>query len=377
VAGARVKFIIDVNPLALSQKAGVAYFIEGLTQALLHEAAPSEEVVLWGPDLRADPFPKSPRKTVVRGGLPHEARALLWPYFPLGGVPRDAAIYHLPFLANFAPHAHHTRLVSTIYDLAFMHFPDIAPSRDAFCRQVEYSLSQAQQSDHVITISQATKKDLIAAFAVPEKKISVIYPGSDIEPPRVDDYARRAAFEALKLPTRYVLCVGTWEPRKNLTTLLRAWAKLRPSNVTLALCGVRGWKFESTESLIDELHLRDNVLTLGYAPREAMAHLYANASALAFPTLYEGFGLPVIEAMKCGCPVLCSDTSALPEAAGNAAWLLPPRDTEAWAAALQSILSDEALRDSLRQKGLVQGAKFSWHRAAQETLAVYRALLNR
>ncbi|HEY0074307.1 MAG TPA: glycosyltransferase family 1 protein [Abditibacteriaceae bacterium] len=371
-----MKIVLEANPLALRQKTGVAYFIEALAQSLLKQTQNSgDEIILWGPDLESDPLPQWTQKTLWRGGMPREGRAILWSYFQSGGVPAEIDIYHLPFLAPPAPYGAKTRLVTTIYDLAFMHFPDIAPSPAIFRHQVECSALQASQSDHVFTISQATKSDIVAAFGVSEEKISVVYPGLQIETPQENDESGRAAFEALQLPSRYVLCVGTWEPRKNLPLLLRAWAKLRPPDVTLAVCGVKGWKFESSETLLDELQLHDSVRPLGYVAREAMPHLYANAQCLVFPSLYEGFGLPVVEAMKCGCPVLCSDSSSLPEAGGEAVWLLPPRDGEAWAEALQKLLGDATLRETMRQKGQRQAAKFSWDEAARQTLQTYRSLL--
>ena len=372
-----MKIVLEVNPLALTQKTGVPYFVEALAESVLqYTQNTSDEIILWGPDLERDPFPQWAGKKLIRGGMPREGRALLWRYFHSYGVPCEADIYHLPFLGPIAPHRKSTRLVTTIYDLAFMHFPDVAPSPEAFRGQIECSALQAEQSAHIVTISQATKNDLVAAFGIKEEKTSVIYPGVGITPPDVNDLAGRAAFEALQLPSRYVLCVGTWEPRKNLPLLLRAWARVRPLGVKLALCGVKGWKFQNAESLLDELQLHDSVLPLGYVPREAMPHLYSHAQCLVMPSLYEGFGLPVVEAMTCGCPVLCSDSSSLPEAGGEAAWLLPPRDEEAWASALKEILVDDALRQSLRHKGFKQAQKFSWEQAAQQTLAVYEKVKN-
>ena len=372
-----MKICLEVNPLALPQKTGVPYFIEALAESLLQQTQNTgDEIILWGPNLAVDPFPQFAQKKIWRGGMPREGRALLWNYFACGGVPRDVAIYHLPFLATIAPYDKRTRFITTIYDLAFMHFPDIAPSSAVFLEQIELSALQAVQSNHIFTISQATKNDITRAFDVPESKISVIYPGTHIQPPRDEDQAGRAAFDALHLPPRYVLCVGTWEPRKNLPFLLRAWAKLRPARVKLALCGVKGWKFEGAEALIDELHLHDSVQPLGYVAREAMPLLYANAQFLAFPSLYEGFGLPVIEAMKCGCPVLCSNSSSLPEVAGGAAWLLNPCDADAWPEALQKMLADAELRELLREKGFAQAQNFSWDKAAHRTLGIYREICN-
>ncbi len=250
-----MKILLEINPLALKHKTGVPYFIEALAEALLRQTHnTADELILWGPNLESDPFPQFSRKTLRRGGPTRDVRELLWRYFKTGGVPRGIDIYHLPFLAPIAPYVHKTRFVTTIYDLGFMHFPDIAPSPEVFIGQVECdTVPSLSKRWHIFTISQATKRDIIQAFNVADEKISVIYPGTHIEAPRADDAVGRAAFDALELPPRYVLCVGTWEPRKNLPLLLRAWAKLRPPDVTLALCGVKGWKFQDAENLLDRI----------------------------------------------------------------------------------------------------------------------------
>lgn len=371
-----MKILLEINPLALQHKSGVPYFIEALCEALLRqlERSPGDEMTLWAPNLERDPFPQFARKRFFRGGLPRDVREVLWTRLAWGGVPPDIDIYHLPFLATPAPRPQKSRFVATIYDLAFMHFPDIAPSPEVFRGQVECTLRQALESDHILTISKATKRDIIAAFGVAGQKISVIYPGTHIEAPRAHDEAGRAAFAALNLPERFVLCVGTWEPRKNLPLLLRAWAKLRPPGVALALCGAKGWKFQNAEALVDELQLHDSVLPLGYVPREAMPHLYAKAQFMVFPSLYEGFGLPALEAMTCGCPVLCSNTSSLPEVVGDAALMVSPRDKDELAEAIKRLLSDADLRDDLRRRGLAQARRFSWETAARQTLDVYKSL---
>lgn len=372
-----MRILLEINPLFLKHKTGVPYFIEALTESLLRQVAnrAADELILWGPNLESDPFPQFDRKTLWRGGLAREVREIYWHRFKWGGVPGGIDIYHLPFLAPIAPHSKKTRFVTTIYDLAFMHFPDIAPSPQTFAGQVHCTLQQAVQSDGVIAISQATKRDVVAAFGIPDEKVSVIYPGTHIEPPQVGDAAGRAAFDALELPQRYVLCVGTWEPRKNLPMLLRAWSKVRPPGVVLALCGAKGWKFQNAEALLDELNLHDSVLPLGYVAREAMSHLYANAQFLSFPSLYEGFGLPALEAMVCGCPVVCSDTSSLPEVVGDAAFLLSPYEPDAWATAIKNLLNDAEALDAMRQRGLAQARKFSWDEAARQTMDVYTSVL--
>jgi glycosyltransferase involved in cell wall biosynthesis len=171
----------------------------------------------------------------------------------------------------------------------------------------------------------------------------------------------------------YVAFLGTFEPRKNLPTLLRAFRIVRDRHdLLLALVGRRGWLYEPIIALIDELGIRPAVCVIEDAPRTDFPAILSAATAFAFPSLYEGFGLPPLEAMACGTPTVVADTSSLPEVVGDAALLHPPTDHEALADALLRVLEDESLRTTLRARGIERAAHFTWERSARETLAVYR-----
>jgi glycosyltransferase involved in cell wall biosynthesis len=200
----------------------------------------------------------------------------------------------------------------------------------------------------------------------------VVYPGRDETLHVVESAPVRAKY---KLPDDYILHVGTLQPRKNLIRLIEAMQAIRHAqrqvgirNLTLVLAGQPGWL--SAPVLAKAREHSDVVRLLGYVPDEDLAGLYSGARAFVFPSLYEGFGFPVLEAMACGTPVICSDTSSLPELVGEAALLVDPTDTSALASAVARVLSEDNLRAALVEKGFVQARKFSWDRTARETLEV-------
>jgi glycosyltransferase involved in cell wall biosynthesis len=180
------------------------------------------------------------------------------------------------------------------------------------------------------------------------------------------------------LPERYILFVGTLEPRKNVQTLLQAFAHMRAEpprpDVSLVIAGGNGWGKENYLASVDALKLRDHVRFTGFVADDHLPDLYRGALLFVYPSLYEGFGLPVLEAMACGTPVITSDRTSLPEVAGDAALLVDPTRPEALAAAMSSVLSDSALHQALRAKGLARARAFTWDAVAQQTLALYRAV---
>ncbi len=180
-----------------------------------------------------------------------------------------------------------------------------------------------------------------------------------------------------RLPEHFILAVGTIEPRKNLVRLLEAYRSLldRGSTAGLVIAGRKGWRYEGFFERITALRLAERVTLLGPFPDAELPALYSAADVLAFPSLYEGFGLPVLEAMACGTPVVASNTSALPEAAGDAGILVAPHDVAALAGALERVLADPVLAAELRGRGLAQAARFTWRRAAEATLDLYRTVI--
>ncbi|HZU05831.1 MAG TPA: glycosyltransferase family 1 protein [Chloroflexota bacterium] len=263
--------------------------------------------------------------------------------------------------------------VVTVHDLAFLRYPEIltAESRRYYL-QVERVVASVER---VIVDSQHTAADAQALLGVPAARLRVVYLAPTLAP--VTDAGRVAAVRArYALEGPFLLYVGTLEPRKNLATLLRAFARLGPSTpARLVLAGPRGWLDEPI--IAAAARLGERVRLLGPVPAADLATLYAAATAFVFPSLYEGFGLPPLEAMAAGTPVVAARASCLPEVLGEAALFVPPEDEAALAEALRAVLEDPALRADLRRRGLARAAQFSWERTAAATLAVYREVLGR
>ncbi|MBN1178630.1 MAG: glycosyltransferase family 4 protein [Anaerolineae bacterium] len=261
----------------------------------------------------------------------------------------------------------------TVHDLGYLHFPQAHPFRQRLYLDLSTRWS-ARAATRVIADSQATRADLIAQYGVPAEKIVVAYPGYDEGLTRVDDPALIVATRArYAIPERYVLYLGTLQPRKNLSRLIDAFADV-PRDVTLVLAGRRGWLSDDTLAQAQRLGLEQRVLFPGYVSEGDKAALLSGALAFAFPSLYEGFGLPVLEAQACGCPVVCANTSSLPEVAGSGALLLDPHDTRAWSQALAQLTGDAVLRTEWAARGHANLPRFSWSRCADTVLETIETL---
>jgi glycosyltransferase involved in cell wall biosynthesis len=270
------------------------------------------------------------------------------------------------------------RYVATIHDLIPLLWPQFVTRRHrlvvaAACRRLRH------QADLVIVPSEATKADVVHQLQMNPERIVVIPWGCDerFQPRR--DLDRFAVIQRkYHLPARYLLFVGTLEPRKNLITLLKAYAILRAErldhDVKLVVVGRKGWLYEEIFATVKRLALHADVLFTDFVADEDLPELYRGALLLVFPSLYEGFGLPILEAMASGIPVIASNTSSMPEVAGEAALLIDPRTPEAIAEGMAQILADDQLRKTLTQKGLARAQCFTWERVAQQTLALYAAL---
>jgi len=274
-----------------------------------------------------------------------------------------------PFHRNF-------KSVITIHDLAFLLYPHFLTQDSArYYGQIDQAV---KSTDHIIAVSESTKQDTIRLLGVPDSKITVIYEATNpIYRPMDRDQARERVRRIYGLE-EYLLFVSTIEPRKNLPTLLHAFRDLVDQykvNTVLAIVGRKGWLSEGIEDLVDRLRLRDMIHFLGRVSTEELAYLYNGAQALVHPSFYEGFGLPPLEAMRCGIPVVCSNVSALPEVVGDAALLVPPEDPSEWTVAMWRVLHDQKLRDELQAKGYCRAECFSVEKTARKTLEVYKRVI--
>ena len=264
--------------------------------------------------------------------------------------------------------------VVTIHDLSFIRFPALFRPANRLYLTLMTRLS-TRRAQRLIAVSRHTASEAVRLLGVPSEKIDVVYHGVDPAfRPRsrieVEAFRRRRG-----LPERFALFLGTLEPRKNLVRLVDAFARIQDARIGLVLAGGKGWFYDELFSRAEALELGTRVLFPGYV-REAELPLWYNAATvLAYPSLYEGFGLPVLEAMACGTPVVCSNTSSLPEAAGNAALMVDPNDTNALAEELARLLNEKTLRLEMRRRGLAHAQQFTWAHTAQKTTRVYRRVL--
>jgi len=359
---------------ALRQKAGIGRYSRELVTTLL--GLPSQHCfTLFAASGKLEPdahnhWPAGDarRRTVP---LDDEWLARLWQRarlpLPVEALVGPQDLFYSPDFV-LPPTLPSTRTLLTVHDLSFLHYPDHFVPK--LVRYLSRAVPRAiERADCVLADSQATRNDLIELLGAPPDKVEVLYSGVS---PRFQPQAEEG--EAEHIRTRYglderpyVLAVGTVQPRKNYAMLMRAFVRAAAEAV-LVIAGGPGWLCEDIFALADQYP--DQVRMPGFVDDGDLPALYRGAALLAFPSLYEGFGLPVLEAMACATPVLCSNQSSLPEVAGDAALLLDPNDEEAWAGSIRSLLKDPARRQAMAAAGLARAAAFTWEHAAKQLLGL-------
>ncbi|MEX2227527.1 MAG: glycosyltransferase family 1 protein [Dehalococcoidia bacterium] len=264
----------------------------------------------------------------------------------------------------------------TVHDVTFFRMPERYPAARRLYMQTTTRAS-VKVADAVVVPSQTVRADVIAALGVDARKLHVVYEAAAEICAPVQREAALAVAKRYGLEPPFVLSVGSLEPGKNRTRLIRAMRELRDDGVDarLAIVGQKAWRYEADFRLIEDIGMTDRIRYLGYVPEADLPALHSAATAFVFPSLYEGFGLPVLEAMACGAPVLTSNVSATAEIAGDAALLVDPLSQDDIREGLRRLLTDAHLRTELGQRGRERAAEFSWRRAADETHAVYERVL--
>jgi glycosyltransferase involved in cell wall biosynthesis len=361
-----VRIAIDAR-LAGYIQGGTTQYTLRLVHALAALETGDDLLVLEGRKAgEGSPWPASARRMRLSTPPHHRLEQLT---LPLELLRVEADVLHSPDF--IPPFSRRSPAVITIHDLAFLRFPHLlTPESARYYGQVRRAVHNA---DQIIAVSESTRSDLLELLHAPEGKITVVYEAANPEcRPLAKDEIERAR-DHLSLPERFILFVGTLEPRKNLPALLKAFAAMeRDRRVPLVVVGREGWLFEEVFRTRDELGLGSEVLFVGGVPAGQLVYYYNCASCLVLPSLYEGFGLPVIEAMACGTPVVVSDVSSLPEIVGDAGITVSPDDIQGLSSAMDRIVSDADLSRKMSGLGLRRAGEFSWEQAARETLAVYR-----
>jgi glycosyltransferase involved in cell wall biosynthesis len=266
--------------------------------------------------------------------------------------------------------------VVTVYDLSFLLFPRaFKPANRIYLAAT--TRATAKRARRILTISENARDEIVRLLNVPREHVAVTYPAVEERYRRLPDEDIAAFRVARGLPDAFVFTLGTLEPRKNLTGLLHAYARLRKPRAPLFVAGGAGWRFSPIFDTVRQLHLQEEVQFVGYVPEDELPLWYNAARLFAFPSLYEGFGIPVLEAMACGAPVITSSTSSLPEVGGKAAILVPPTDTDRIAQEMQRVLEDPHLQRELRAAGRIQASRFSWRALADQTVATYERAVAR
>ncbi|MFQ5459615.1 MAG: glycosyltransferase family 4 protein [Anaerolineae bacterium] len=372
--GGRLRVVLDLTPAA-RQRAGIGRYTRELGAALVERNAHHYRVFVA--DRGHGPLDLAGRRVAPRyAPVPGRLLAALWHRLRLP-LPAEvfagrADVYHaMDFLA---PPLVAARSVVTVHDLSFLRHPEAADA--ALARHLARRLPPAvRAAHHVLVDSDNTRRDVLELLGISAERVSVAYPGVRGDFGDTVDWERiRAVREKYCLPGPYLLGVGTIEPRKDWQRLIEAFAAA-PPGTTLAIAGGPGWRMESIEAAA--WNSRSPVRLLGFVTDADLAALYHGAAAFAYPSRYEGFGLPPLEAMAAGVPCLVSDAGSLPEAVGSAALVVAAGDDEALARGVARILTDRELRTRLRVEGPRRAARFTWAATAAVAEAAYRRAARR
>lgn len=314
------------------------------------------------------------------GDLPEES--INWRYkvvkgkklWTLGALNKAVNKDHLDLFFNpthYSPLFLNCPQVISILDVSYIYFPELFNKNDLYKLAIwgKYSVKKAA---HIITISKSSKDDIMKEYKVSEAKISVIPVGiKDID---IKQMTKKELFEHYKLQNPYVLYVGTLQPRKNLVRLIEAFSKLKKSNIDLVIVGKKGWQFEEILSAPEKYCVLDRVHFLHSVSNAELPAFYEHAECFVLPSLYEGFGLPILEAMKYGCPVVTSNISSMPEAGGDAAEYFDPTDVSDMAMVIDKVVSDKILQEKMIKKGSDHLKNFSWDKSAEKVIEIFESL---
>ncbi|WP_051621226.1 glycosyltransferase family 4 protein [Paenibacillus sp. UNC451MF] len=314
----------------------------------------------------------------------------VYPYKVLRRLCKPNFLYHLPYdmISRFKADIFHGtnftytpswkgKTVITIHDLAYMRYPESTSERilSHHSKWVPYS---ALKSDHIIADSFQTKQDIIDLLHISEEKIDVVHLSADEHFQFVPDAS--SILNKYALPEKYILFVGTLEPRKNLTGLLKAYLLLKQNynySEKLVIVGAKGWKYNPIFDWVKQNNLEGDVIFTGFIDDVDLPAIYSAASVFVMPSIYEGFGLPLLEAMQCGTPVIGSDISSIPEIIEDSGFLIKPDAHSEWAEAIHKLISNESLRKHYSQLAIQQSGQFTWEKTAKETKNIYYKVLNK
>jgi glycosyltransferase involved in cell wall biosynthesis len=369
---------IDATPL-LKERSGIGQYVHGLIQGLQTVDVRNSYRLFypsWTEFGGSSPFSvhsfPTQRLPWPKWYLSLATGFCRWPFPKLSRLTNSEDLFH--WTSNFLPPKGCRRQIMTLYDLTSLLFPKHHP----WGRRVAHSMMIARSAavaDGIIVISHHTKQDVMRYLGVPESKLYVVHPAASSLFASKSVAQRSMALSKYGLPDKsYILFIGNIEPRKNLVRLLVAYSEARKQLTRrhrLVLVGGQGWQNAEIFRKAEELDLGSDLIFLGYVPDEDLPALMSGAVVFVYPSLYEGFGLPPLEAMACGTPVITSNVASLPEVVGDAAILIDPYDTAALASSLTRVLESRELRQELHERGIKRAELFSWENTARQTVKVY------
>jgi len=371
-----MRICIDVQP-AVAQRAGVGRYVLSLANSLAHciPASDSMDLVYFDFMGRADPsgLPSRfvrPVRLVPGRLIQYSWKTLRWP--PYTAFAPGADVYHFP---NFIlpPVRKGARCAVTIHDLSFIRHPEFAEERNLAYLRAGIQRT-ARSADAVLTVSSFSAREIEELLGVPRSRIHTTLLGVAPFFKPLPAAAAAAEVAALGIDRPFILTVGTIEPRKNLPFLVEVFSRLRAFDGLLVIAGSTGWKYADSIRAIENSSAATRIRRVTHVGDRLLPALYSAASAFVTTSHYEGFGLPPLEAMACGTPVISSSGGSLPEIVGEAGLVLRGFDSEEWAAALDSALADTGLRSRMTADGLKRAAGFTWRKTAEQTLQAYRSI---
>lgn len=372
-----MKVSIELEP-CLKNKSGIGVYTYELTKRLQS----SKEIMFTGDIfnfLNRNSIPTDIEKLHIKKSIcklfPYAIYRRIWRYLPIKYnflFEENADIYH--FFNFIVPPKISGKVITTIHDLTYILYPETISGNSR--RRLEKDMRHTiRQSDFIITVSKNSKREIIKYLNIDERKIAVVYNGVDEVYKKVlSSEEISAAKKKYNIPGKYLLYLGTLEPRKNIETIIKAYNCFKKSHkeeIKLVLAGKKGWLYESIFKLVKDFGIENEVIFTDYIDDADKAPLYQGAEIFLFPSLYEGFGIPVIEAMASRIPVITSNSSSLPEVAGNAAIMTDPLDYEKISDSIELILNEEGLREKMINEGIKQADKFNWDSSAEKLKNIY------
>lgn len=362
---------IDIREAARGKRAGKGWYTLQLVREILTQDKKNQYILYTD-----QPFPEFGNfENATQKFFP--PRSFIWHYKVMRDMKKNPPdIFFAPtsyIIASFAPK--NLKTIITVHDLVAW----LAGSRhNKKATFIEHRTlpGAIKKACHIITVSESTKSDLQKLFRIPQEQVSVIHCAAGRAFREIIPEEKNAAARELKTPEKFILSVGTLEPRKNYGTLLKAFAKLRKKNpeIHCIVIGSKGWSYREITKTAEALKINEFVHFPDYVSEENLVKYYNLASLFVYPSLYEGFGIPILEAMQCACPVITSNCSSMPEVAGEAAQLIDPKNIDELSQKMEKMLMNEQMRKTMKEKGLEQARKFSWRKSAAQLLELFQKI---